>query len=175
MVRKAKGQLNFEQAKRGDPAMSLNTERGPLGKIGRVHIQANEVSCAYDSDLLDQDIKGYPKLRYPEWDFGVNAPRKALIPNDAMGEPGKYFGYSLDCIKPKVSDKCIGFGKALSRSTCVSTMGYSAPPAILHPEVKRTRGLLPDRSRGKDHVRNRITHVNDFDRELDRPPLLTGA
>merc|ERR1719424_2466400 len=54
-------------------------------------------------------------------------------------------------------------------------MGYSAPCAILHPEAKRTRGLLPDRSRGKDHVRNRITHVNDFDTELDRPPLLTGA
>lgn len=154
-------------------SMSLNSERGPLGKIGRHHVMANEVSCAGDSDVLDQDIKGYQKLRYPRWDFDAPAARQPLIPADAMGEPGKY-DVNIDCVKG-VPKSGIGFGKALPRTACVSTMGYSAPPAILHPEEKRTRGSLPDRSNAKDGVRNRITHVNDFDRELARPPLLTGA
>merc|ERR1719409_1210577 len=173
MLRDATGQPHVQKPKGGDPAMSSNSERGPLGKLGRVHVLAHEVSCAGDSDLLEQDIKGYPKLRYPCWDFEANAARKPLIPTDAMGEPGKY-DYTLDCVRP-VPKNGIGFGKALPRSVCVSTMGYSAPPAVLHPEEKRTRGILPDRSRGKDAVRHRITHVNDFDREMARPPLLTGA
>jgi len=132
-------------------------------------VLANEVSCAGDSDLLDQDIKGYPKLRYPRWDFDASVPRGPLIKADSLGEPGKY-DYSLDCIKG-VPKNGIGFGKALPRSVCVSTMGYSAPCAVLHPEGKRTRGELPDRSRAKNAVRHRITHVNDFDKELPRPPL----
>jgi len=175
MLKDALGQPRLEKPKPLDGSMSLNTKRGPLGKIGRNHVLAHEVSCAGDSDLLDQDIKGYPKLRFPEWDFEANSARKPLIPTDAMGEPGKY-DYSLDCVKA-VPKNGIGFGKALPRSTCVSLMGYSAPIAALHPEEKRTRGLLPDRSRGKDAScsRHRIVLVNDFDTELPRPPLLTGA
>lgn len=153
--------------------MSLNSERGPLAKVGRNHVLGHEVSCAEDSDLLDQDIKGYPKLRYPRWNFDAPEGRKPLITADSLGEPGKY-DVNLDCVK-QVPKSGIGFGKALPRSVCVSTMGYSAPPAALHPEEKRTRGILPDRSMGKNAVRHRITHVNDFDREMARPPLLTGA
>jgi len=155
-------------------SMSLNSERGPLGKIGRNHINGHEVSCAYDSDLLEQDIKGYWKLRYPKWDMDAPLPRQPLIKDDALGEPGKY-DVNLDAVKPRNQAIGIGFGKALPRSVCVSTMGYSAPPAVLHPEEKRTRGQLPDRSKSKNAVRHRVTHVNDFDREMARPPLLTGA
>eukprot|EP00427_Karlodinium_veneficum_P024566 CAMPEP_0169102588 /NCGR_PEP_ID=MMETSP1015-20121227/22248_1 /TAXON_ID=342587 /ORGANISM="Karlodinium micrum, Strain CCMP2283" /LENGTH=574 /DNA_ID=CAMNT_0009163701 /DNA_START=140 /DNA_END=1861 /DNA_ORIENTATION=- len=154
-------------------AMALASERGDLGKIGRNHVLGNEVTCAHDSDLLVQDIKGYPKLRYPEWDFNAYSARKPLIPEDALGEPGKYDA-NLDSVKA-VPKNGVSFGKALPRSVCVSTMGYSAPIAALHPESKRTRGLLPDRSTAKNSVRRRVTHVNDFDREMARPPLLTGA
>lgn len=168
MLREELG-LNPEKPK-VQGSMSLNSERGPLGKIGRVHVLANEVSCAGDSDLLEQDIKGgYAKLRYPQWDFDASEARGPLIKADSLGDPGKY-DYSLDCIKG-VPKSGIGFGKALPRSVCVSTMGYSAPCAVLHPEGKRTRGELPDRSRAKNAVRHRITHVNDFDKELARPPL----
>lgn len=153
--------------------MSLNSERGPLGKIGRTHVIMNDHSCAYDGDLLEQDIKGYPKLRYPRWDFEAPEARKPLIKPDSLGEPGKY-DYSLDCVAP-VPKNGVGFGKALPRSQCVSLMGYSAPPAVLHPEEKRTRGALPDRSKSKNFVRHRITHVNDFDREMARPPLMSGG
>jgi len=153
--------------------MSLNSERGPLGQVGRIHVLANEISCAYDSDLLDQDIKGYPKLRYPRWDFDANSARQPLIKEDSLSEPGKY-DYSLDCVK-SIPKSGVSFDKALPRSVCVSTMGYSAPTANLHPEDKRTRGVLPNRSAAKDSVRHRITHVNDFDREMARPPLLTGG
>lgn len=149
--------------------MSLNSERGALGKIGRMHVNGNEVSCAEHSDLLEQDIKGYHKLRYPKWDMDAVTARSPLIKAEDKGEPGKY-EYSLDCVKetPKVG---MTFDKALPRSVFVGNLGYSAPPAVLHPEEKRTRGMLPDRSRGKDNVRHRVTHVNDFDRELARPPL----
>jgi hypothetical protein len=154
--------------------MSLNSERGPLGKIGRSHhVIAQEVSFAYDSDLPEQDIKGYPKRRYPKWDFDAYEARKPLMKQDAMGEPGKY-DVNLDSVKA-IPKNVIGFGKALPRSVFVGNLGYIAPPAVLHPEEKRTRGLLPDRSRAKDNVRYRVTHVNDFDREMARPPLLTGA
>lgn len=149
--------------------MSLNSERGPLGKIGRVHVMAHEVSCAYDGDLLDQDIKGYPKQRIPRWDFEANVARSQKPPGDQRMEPGKYFDKLDDSItKPRSG---VGFGKALPRSQCVSLMGYSAPPAVLHPEEKRTRGLLPDRSAAKNAVRSRVTGVNDFEKELSRPPL----
>lgn len=164
--------LGAEKPKPLGTTMSLNSERGPLGKIGRNHVIGNEVSNAYDSDLLDQDIKAYQKLRYPVWDMNAPAPRGPLLKADSLGEPGKY-EVNLDSVK--AVPRSVGFGKGLPRSVCVSTMGYSAPPAILHPEEKRTRGVLPDRSCAKDIGRTKIPLVNDFDRELPRPPLLTGA
>lgn len=159
-----------EKAPRKIPTtMALNSERGPLGKIGRTHVIMNDHSCAYDGDLLEQDIKGYHKLRYPRWDFEAPAARGPLIKPSDVSEPGKY-DYTLDCVHGK--PKCgVGFGIALPRSQFVGFMGYSAPPAVLHPEEKRTRGALPDRSKSKNFVRQRITHVNDFDREMPRPPL----
>jgi hypothetical protein len=170
MLRDAMGE-GLQKPKQNGTAMGLNSERGMLGRVpsARIHIHAHEVSCAGDSDLLEQDIKGYPKLRYPRWDMDANSARGPLVPADSMGEPGKY-DYSLDCIKG-VPKSGIGFGKALPRSVCVSTMGYLAPGAGLHPEQKRTRGELPDRSRAKNSVRLRVTNVNDFDTELPRPPL----
>jgi hypothetical protein len=174
LMRKTLGTSLVEKPKPAGTAMGLNTGMGPLSKVGRTHIHAHEVSCAGETDLLEQDIKGYPKLRYPEWDMNASEARKPLLKGDDLGEPGKY-DYSLDCIKPRNHAIGIGFGKALPRSQDVRMMGYSAPPAVLHPEEKRTRGLLPDRSCAKNAVRHRVTHVNDFDRELARPPLLTGA
>lgn len=173
MLRLAEGVAPEKVPGKIGSSMSLNSPRGPLGKVGRTHVIMNDHSCAYDGDLLEQDIKGYPKLRYPQWDFGAPEGRKPLIKEDSLGEPGKY-DVRLDCVKP-APQTGVGFGKAMCRSQCVSLMGYSAPPAVLHPEEKRTRGLLPDRSKAKNFVRHRITHVNDFDRELPRPPLLSGG
>jgi len=172
---KAELGLNPEKSK-PIGSMSLNSERGDLGKIGRVHVLGHEVSCAYDSDLLEQDIKGYPKLRYPRWDFEATSARGPLNKEDKtnpLGEPGKY-EYDIGCIRQNPKEG-IGFGKALPRSVCVSTMGYLAPQAGLHPDAIRTRSELPDRSHAKNSVRLRVTHVNDFDTEMPRPPLQGGA
>jgi len=168
MLKKASSQPAIPPPKRGDPAMSLNSERGPLGKIGRIHVMAHEVSCAYDGDLLDQDIKGYPKQRIPRWDFEANIARSKKPPGDQRMEPGKYFDKLDDSITQPRSG--IGFGKALRRSQSVKLMGYSAPTANLHPEDKKG-GVLPDRSACKDAVRPRVTSVNNFDKEMTRPPL----
>jgi hypothetical protein len=166
--------ITFEASEREKGSvMSLASGRGDLGKIGRNHVLGHETSCAYDSDLLEQDIKGYPKLRYPQWDFNAYAARKPLMSEDSLGEPGKYEP-NLDSVKA-VAKGNVELGKRLSRDQFVGLMGYIAPPAVLHPEDKRTRGLLPDRSTAKNSVRLRVTHVNDFDTELPRRPLLTGS
>jgi len=173
-LRELEHQESDDSLEQTQGVMGLASPRGDLGKIGRIHVIMNEVSCAGDSDLLQQDIKGYPKLRYPHWDFGKQTERPPLIKLDQLSEPGKY-DYSVDVVKP-VPKGGVPFDKALPRSACVTTMGYSAPKAILHPEEKRSPGAcLPDRSLHKDIVRRRITNVNDFDTELPRPPLLTGA
>lgn len=148
--------------------MGLASPRVDLGKIGRVHVIYNEVSEPAD-DVLQQDIKGHPKLRYPHWDFVKTLGRKPLLQEDSLGCPGKY-DVNLDTVSA-VPKEGVAFDK-LSRTVNVANLGYIAPAASVHPEHKRSPGgCVPDRSRAKDNLRLRAVNVNNFDKELPRPPL----
>lgn len=149
--------------------MALASPRKPLGQIGRVHVLMHEVSCPAE-DLLQQDIKGYNNLRYPRWDFEKPQGRARKPMGDESLPPGKYdINWGSVHALPKDG---VAFDRALPRSVSVTTMGYSAPQAIIHEEQKRSPGAcVQDRSCSKDLVRNRALKVNDFSKELDRPPL----
>jgi len=149
--------------------MGLASPRPELGKIGRVHVLMHEVSEPAEN-LLQQDIKGYPKMRYPLWDFEKPGPRKPLMEKDERQPPGKYDA-KWESIAP-LPRSGIPFDRAMSRNVPVQNLGYSAPPAVLHPDEKRSPGgCVADRSTAKDLVRRRITNVNDFPKELPRPSI----
>lgn len=148
--------------------MALGSSRPDLGRIGRVHVLMHEVSYPAE-DLHEQDIRGYHKLRYPKWDFAKTGGRVPLADAGNFSCPGKY-DPNYGSVKPRTTG-FVQFDKALPRSVSVTTLGYSAPEAVLHPEEKRAPGAcIMDRSRAKDSIRHRITNVNDYERDLGRPP-----
>jgi len=153
--------------------MGLTSERGMLGKIGRVHVVRNSQSGIAE-DHLTQDMKTR-NSRYPEWDIEATRGHANLYSlNKDTTDAGKYdVNYSVVDGNMKSS---VAFNKAIGRSACVDTLGHIAPPAVVHPEHKRSPGsCLPDRSMFKDSVRFRHVLVNDFAKELPRQPLLSGA
>jgi len=154
----------------GNTYLAKAVPRGPLGKIGRRHVTMQEVSYPAE-DLNVQDIKGQPKLRYPEWDFGKDKGRGPLMKKqDHIMPPGKYdVNYGPVTGKVKIG---IPFDSALARSATTGQLGHFAPVGALQTDEKRfPGGCLPDRSRTKDVCRDRVTNVNDFQRELARPNL----
>lgn len=157
------------QAKTEMTAMARNTSRGDLGKIGRVHVLMNEHKVTPSLDYLQQDLKAYPRPRNPEWDFAKPVARKSATIDETL-PPGQY-DVKWSCVHgvPKTGIK---FDKAYShKERPVRCLGYSAPPAVLHPAWQQAPGgcVADNRSYAKDSVRRRITNVNDFDRELPRP------
>mmetsp|Transcript_33535 Transcript_33535/g.106356 ORF Transcript_33535/g.106356 Transcript_33535/m.106356 type:complete len:580 (+) Transcript_33535:106-1845(+) len=148
--------------------MALTSPRGDLGRVGRVHVLMHEVSHPSE-DLLQQDLKAFPKnTRSPEWDFAKAKGRSPLMCTDSSSTPGKY-DVSLGCVKP-LPKGGVQFAHALSRSASAAALGHGAMPAMLHPEEKRSPGgCVHDRSKAKDTVRHRTLHVNNFNRELERP------
>lgn len=158
--------VHFEQ-------MGLATERGMLGKIGRKHVVRNAQS-GIAKDHLTQDMKTR-NSRYPEWNIEATRGHANLYPvNNDTTDAGKY-DISYNAVEGKMKSS-IGFNKAIGRTACVDTLGHIAPPAVVHPEHKRSPGAcLPDRSFYKDSVRFRHVLVNDFAKELPRPPLLSSA
>mmetsp|Transcript_22049 Transcript_22049/g.69039 ORF Transcript_22049/g.69039 Transcript_22049/m.69039 type:complete len:662 (-) Transcript_22049:48-2033(-) len=147
--------------------MALAKGRPDLGRIGRVHVLMHEVSYPAE-DLGEQDIKGYRKQRCPSCDFSKNLGRPEPKEDDASC-PGKY-DVNDGSVKARTTG-FVEFGRALPRSVPVTTLGHIAPEAAYHPEEKRAPGAcIMDRSRAKDSVRQRITHVNNYDRDMGRPP-----
>eukprot|EP00440_Ansanella_granifera_P016180 gb/GFBE01017576.1/.p1 GENE.gb/GFBE01017576.1/~~gb/GFBE01017576.1/.p1 ORF type:complete len:646 (+),score=119.56 gb/GFBE01017576.1/:1-1938(+) len=121
-------------------------------------------------DLYQQDIKGYPKQRPPEWDMEKPLGRQPLMKSEDSAAPGKY-DVKWGAVRGKVLSG-VPFDRALHRSQTDGQLGHFAPMGALQADEKRfPGGVTQDRSRTKDVVRDRITHVNDFDRELPRPNL----
>lgn len=162
--------LELAKPKAEMTAFARNTGFGDLGKIGRIHVLGHEVSHPAD-DLLQQDIKGQPKLRYPEWDFAKPQARKSFARDETLA-PGHYdVKWAAVHGRPRIG---VQYDKALSHSdTPLQNLGYSAPAAVLHAAWHQAPGgCVPDnRSYAKDSIRQRIVNVNDFDRELARPNL----
>jgi len=118
-------------------------------------------------DFGEQDIKGYPKLRYPRWDFSKSQGHRPMEDPKTAAEPGKY-DVSYDCVKaaPKTG---IPMERALPRSVSDTTLGHFASEAVLHPDKKRAPGgCVLDRSAAKDCVKPRVRSI-DFDNQLQPP------
>jgi len=157
--------------------MARASKRPELRKVGRAPFHGNEVSAPAE-DVLQQDIKGYHKLRLPEWDFASISKRPVVKGSaDKAQDPGRYdIDFNARSLNAPVKSG-LTMENQLGREVCVRNLGYSAPPRVLHPDEETTqltsatkRNPVPDRSHAKDSVRRRATHVNDMARELERPP-----
>lgn len=139
-------------------------------KVGRyLDVHYNRVSYPA-KDLNQQDIKGYPKIRYPEWNMEHTMGHQPLQKADNLMPPGKY-DVNFSAVSGKILSG-VAFDRALMHSQSDGQLGHFAKEAILHTDESRfPGGVTQDRSRGKDIVRHRITNVNDFQRELPRPNL----
>jgi hypothetical protein len=151
------------------------TGRGDLGKVSRHHVVMNDHSCP-SQDMNTQDIKGYPKQRYPEWDFGRPAGRQPLIKTDnscpAMHNPVKYT-VKYDLVNGKMKEP-IKFDRQ-HRPEWWQREGNCEVKESCIPDAKRAPGgVLQDYSLGKDALRSRRS-VNNFNTELGRPPAKFGG
>jgi len=125
-------------------------------------------------DALQQDMKGYPSMRPPEWDFGRSLGRPDAKSGDDSSAPGQYH-VKWDAVDNKIRTG-VAFQQALTWSQSEGQLGHFAPGAILQPDEKRYQaGGVPDRSFTRDALRHRALNVNDFDRELPRPPAQPAA
>lgn len=154
----------------GYHAQTPNWDEHGKMRVGRyLDVHYNRVSCPA-KDLYQQDIKGYPKQRYPEWNLEHTMGHQPLMKAEDKMPPGKY-DVDLRCVTGKVHSG-VAFDRALPRSRSDGQLGHFAHQAVLHPDETRfTGGVVMDRSRTKDAVRDRIVNVNDFLRELPRPNL----
>jgi len=95
----------------------------------------------------------------------MNGRKKASL--EGYFEPGKY------AIKYDIVDSPVKVGgpmkKALARAA--THTGFTVPKDLLKPQGPRTH---PDRSlfRASPATHSRITHVQDFGQDMDRPPLM---
>jgi len=159
--------------KEGAWTKALNWDQYNNLRVGRYpQLHYNRVSEPA-KDLHLQDIKGYPKQRFPAWDFTRSSGRKQLLEND-VAAPGKY-DVNYSAVRGKVPSG-VSYDRALPRELADGLLGHFALQAVLHPDAKRfPGGVRFDTSTAKDFNRHRITNVNDFDREMSRPNLPAAA
>eukprot|EP00931_Biecheleriopsis_adriatica_P086201 TRINITY_DN60912_c0_g1_i1.p1 TRINITY_DN60912_c0_g1~~TRINITY_DN60912_c0_g1_i1.p1 ORF type:complete len:648 (+),score=142.55 TRINITY_DN60912_c0_g1_i1:92-2035(+) len=138
-----------------------------VGRFLNVHYNRHSEPA---TDFIKQDIKGFPKQRYPEWDFAAPLGRKDLMDADAISAPGKY-DVDFSAVRGKVLSG-VPWGKGLTHSQSDGQLGHFALQGVLHKDEKRfPGGVIMNRSSAKDSVRDRIRLVNDFKTELARPNL----
>lgn len=183
--RDVRAEMEAERAARREQLAMSNSSRPPSAgyhaktpnwdeygkmRVGRyLDVHYNKVSYPA-KDLNQQDIKGYPKMRYPEWSMEHTMGHQPLTKADNLMPPGKY-DVNFSAVRGKILSG-VAFDRALMHSQSDGQLGHFAKEAILHTDESRfPGGVTQDRSRGKDIVRHRITHVNDFLRELPRPNL----
>eukprot|EP00913_Durusdinium_trenchii_P003069 g2838.t1 len=168
-------------------AKALNWDQYNNLRVGRhPQLHFNRVTEPA-KDLHLQDIKAYPKQRFPEWDFTKSLGRRPLAEND-VAAPGKY-EVNYSAVRGKVPSG-VSYDRALPRELADGLLGHFALQAVLHPDAasqakirrhscSRSFGRESVLARGltllQDFIRHRITNVNDFDKELSRPPLRAPA
>eukprot|EP00438_Fugacium_kawagutii_P009021 Skav202956 [mRNA] locus=scaffold2274:78405:98726:+ [translate_table: standard] len=81
--------------------------------------------------------QGYPKQRFPAWDFTKSLGRKPLLEND-VAAPGKY-DPNYSAVRGKVPSG-VGYERQLPRDSADGLLGHFAPQAVLHPDAKRFPG-----------------------------------
>jgi len=158
----------------GYHAMTPNWDEYGKMKVGRyLDVHYNQVSYPA-KDVLQQDIKGHPKMRYPEWNMEHTLGHQPLSKADNRMPPGKY-DVDFSAVRGKILSG-VAFDRALTHSQSDGQLGHFAKEAVLHADETRfPGGVTLDRSRSKDIVRHRITNVNDFLRDMPRPNLPPSA
>lgn len=158
----------------GYHATTPNWDKYGKMRVGRyLDVHYNKVSYPA-KDVLQQDIKGYPKMRYPEWNMEHTLGHQPLSKADNLMPPGKY-DVDFSAVRGKISSG-VAFDRALTHSQSDGQLGHFAKEAVLHADEARfPGGVTLDRSRSKDIVRHRITNVNDFLRDMPRPNLPPAA
>ncbi|CAJ1390010.1 unnamed protein product [Effrenium voratum] len=141
-------------------------------RVGRYpQLQFNRITEPA-KDMYQQDLKGYPKQRPPAWDFTKTLGRQSLAEDD-VAAPGKY-DVNYSAVRGKIPS--VSMERALPRELADGLLGHFALQAVLHPDAKKFPGGVGfDTSTAKDFLRRRITHVNDFDREMSRPDPTPAA
>jgi len=108
--------------------------------------------------------------RRPDWDFKKHTQgHKAEFGTGGFdSEPGKY---DVNWQSVERTSKSRSFEKGLKRAEHSDGFGYTAAKAVLRPS---TSNIKPDRSsfRGCAQVVGRKTGIQDFGKDLDRPPLI---
>lgn len=119
--------------------------------------------------LQDRSDDSAIRTRSPAWNFEkmTGRPTSAPTPERLQAQTFKAAPISMAAVhaSPKQS---VAFSLSLARSTPEITWGHQAPPAVLQ---SRHVGGLRDLSRAKDAIAHRAVQVNDFEKELPRPPL----
>lgn len=143
--------------------------------------EANPHGMPWDA----HDVFSSKRWREPDWDLKkVSGGHKVEVIKNYY-EPGK-FAVSLSGVRPGVKEG-MHFSRLLSRSTsggqvghASGQLGHAAPKAVLQKEGREgnNKGSIQDRSLARDSplARPRVVKVNDFEKELARPPLIrTGG
>eukprot|EP00440_Ansanella_granifera_P064146 gb/GFBE01069544.1/.p1 GENE.gb/GFBE01069544.1/~~gb/GFBE01069544.1/.p1 ORF type:complete len:650 (+),score=137.81 gb/GFBE01069544.1/:1-1950(+) len=125
----------------------------------------------YAKEWAQRDAYSTIRDRYPDWDLKKHSGSHAVesLKTCQYFEPAKY-KVNLDMIAP-VPKSGVPYNRAMGRSQTDSKL---APKAILIPPKK---ALVADRSRfrGCSASVPRKTCIQDFGKDLDRPPLTTAA
>jgi len=167
--------------------MGLGADRPPVGFYyhGRPPKQAfNATSMRPEyKEWQKRDEYSSKRERYPDWDVEKHSGSHSvqLLQTGKYFDPGKY-KYSLDVIAPvpksgipyKRAMAVGGIWPGMSRSMTDSKL---APKAVLHPEAPYGKALKQDRSlsRGCSQTVPRKTCLQDFGKDMDRPPLSIPA
>jgi len=165
---------------KGQSLMGTSCERPDLNNIigqrnglsGQIKMTVTSMDLAHQHPD-DQYENTSAIQRPPVWDLSTQMGRQKF---DLGSGSCKYFEVGKyepnpDVVKEKPK-KFIGFKQQMTRSAPL--IGKAQPPAMM--DEKGTRDH-PDRSQYR-HCRvhaNRITHVMKFEKDLDRPPLITTA
>jgi len=155
--------------------LGLGADRPPVGFYyhGRPPKQAVNATFMREEyrDWHRRDEYSSRRDRYPDWDVVKHSGSHSvqLLDTGKYFDPGKY-KVNLDTIAP-VPKSGIPFQRAMGRSQTDSKL---APKAILIPPRK---ALAADRSlsRGCSQTVPRKTCLQDFGKDMDRPPLTIPA
>lgn len=171
----------------GPQPMGCTTKRPALeqsqGRTFRDEIQMNEIPF-HAGEWSLHDVPSSKRWRLPDWDVAKHSSSHVVEFMRSYYEPGKY-AVRRTCVEQGVKDG-VGFSRSLSRACSAGQLGHAsgqlghlAPKAVLHKEGPEGNGKasIRDRSKARDGplTRSRMLHVNDFAKEMPRPPLINAS
>ncbi|CAE8735602.1 unnamed protein product [Polarella glacialis] len=151
--------------------IGLATERPNLAVISKIRMSLASDQQGSVTEWAKQDEHSSVISREPVWDLSRQEGRKksSALTTCQFFEAGKYNVNYVAVESPTKSG--MKWQKVLSRAQTAENLGYSSPKAMLKPPTER---LSADRSlyRGCAVSVQSKTHISDWSKDLDRPPLM---